>query len=97
MDRHPENAKGDFYVENESCVSCGAPHDEAPDLIDHSLKNTGHCFFKKQPQTEEEIQKAINAIAVSCVSALRYGGTDQNIIKRLYHLGCGDQCDNRLF
>lgn len=96
MNRHPENTKGDFYVENNSCISCGAPQAEASDLIDHSTKDTGHCFFKKQPQTEEEIDRAINAIAVSCVGALRYGGTDQNIIKRLYDLSCEHLCDNKL-
>ena len=95
-DRHIENTEGDFYVERESCISCGAPHAEAPDLIEHSEKYTGHCFFKKQPITELEIEMAINAIAVSCVGALRYAGTEQKIISRLCSLGCEHLCDNQL-
>jgi len=53
----------------------------------------GHCYFKKQPKTEDEIEKAINTIAVSCISGLRYGGTDEKILKRLYEIGEGGQCD----
>jgi hypothetical protein len=95
-DRYPQNSKGDFYVEKNGCITCGAPYAQAPDLIEHSKNDQGHCYFKKQPQTDEEIEKAISAIAVSCVGALRYGGTDQKIIKRLADLGCIDQCDNKL-
>jgi hypothetical protein len=94
ISRYPENI-GDFYVENDSCITCGAPEVEAPDLIIHSTKEYGHCYFKKQPKTEKEIDQAINAIWVSCVGALRYGGTDQQIIKRLYEIGLGDKCDEK--
>lgn len=93
--RFPENSQGDFYVENGVCTSCGAPEAEAPDLIDHSKTEYGHCYFKKQPETEEEIERAINAIAVSCISGLRYGGTDEKILKRLYEIGEGGQCDHK--
>jgi hypothetical protein len=50
----------------------------------------------RQPETEEEIEQAINAIAVSCVSAVRYGGTDPKIIKRLYSLNLESECDYKL-
>ena len=83
----------DFYVENGVCTSCGAPQAEAPDLIDHSDKDWGHCYFKKQPETDEEIERAINAIAVSCISGLRYRGKDEKILKRLYEMGEAAQCD----
>jgi hypothetical protein len=92
---YPENSKGDFYVEDGVCTSCGAPQAEAPDLIEHSTSKYGHCYFKKQPQTEGEIERAINAIAVSCISGLRYGGTSEKILKRLYEIGESDQCDNK--
>jgi hypothetical protein len=94
-DRYPENSQGDFYVENGVCTACGAPEAEAPDLIVHSNFEYGHCFFKKQPETEDEIERAINAIAVSCISGLRYGGTDEKILKRLYEIGEGGQCDHK--
>jgi hypothetical protein len=94
-DRYPENSQGDFYVENGVCITCGAPEAEAPDLIEHSKNEYGHCYFKKQPETEDEIERAINAIAVSCISGLRYGGTDEKILKRLYEIGEGGQCDHK--
>ena len=93
--RFSENSEGDFYVENGVCTSCGAPQEEAPDLIDHSKSDYGHCYFKKQPQTNEEIESAINAISVSCIAGLRYGGTDEKILKRLYEIGEGEQCDHK--
>ncbi|MFN3403648.1 MAG: ferredoxin [Cytophagaceae bacterium] len=93
--RYPENSQGDFYVQNQVCISCGAPEAEAPDLIEHSKHEYGHCYFKKQPKTEDEIERAINAIAVSCISGLRYGGKDEKILKRLYEIGEAEQCDHK--
>lgn len=87
------NAEGDFYAEYGACTSCGAPQAEAPDLIDHSEKEYSHCFFKKQPQTDDELDRAINALLVSCVSGIRYGGKDEKILKRLYEMGCAAECD----
>ncbi|MBX3257457.1 MAG: ferredoxin [Chitinophagaceae bacterium] len=95
LGRYPENSKGDFYVEDGVCTSCGAPEAEAPDLIEHSKFEYGHCYFKKQPETDDEIERAINAIAVSCISGLRYSGTDEKILKRLYEIGEGEQCDHK--
>ncbi len=94
-DRYSENSQGDFYVEDGVCTSCGAPQAEAPDLIDHSKFEYGHCYFKKQPETDGEIERAIQAIAVSCIAGLRYGGTEEKILKRLYEIGQADQCDHK--
>jgi len=91
-DRYPFN-KGDFYINNGDCISCGAPQAEAPDLIEHG-KEDGHCYFKKQPQTEKELDQAISALMVSCINALRYGGTEEKILKRLYENGLADLCDH---
>ena len=92
-ERYPENSKGDFYVENQACISCGAPEAEAPDLIEHSKLEYGHCYFKKQPTTSDELDRAISALQVSCISGIRYGGKDQAILKRLYDLGSQAECD----
>lgn len=94
-DRYSENSQGDFYVENQVCISCRAPESVAPDLIEHSKLEYGHCYFKKQPQTQDEIDRAINAVAVSCISGLRYGGKDEKILKRLYEIGEEQQCDHK--
>jgi len=92
-ERYPENSKGDFYVENQVCITCGAPEAEAPDLIEHSKLEYGHCYFKKQPTTPDELDRAISAMQVSCIAGIRYGGKDQAILKRLYDLGLQAECD----
>lgn len=88
--RHPLNARGDFYVEENACTLCGAPEVEAGGMMGHSTEG---CYFIRQPQTEEEIEQAINAIAVSCVGAVRYGGKNQKIIRKLYDIGHEKECD----
>lgn len=93
--RHPENVPGDFYVENEVCTACGAPEAEAPDLIEHSKFEYGHCYFKKQPRTPDEVERAINAIAVSCIAGIRYGGKNEEILRQLYEMGEAAQCDHK--
>ncbi len=60
-------------------------------LIEHS--KTGHCYFKKQPETDGEVEHAINAISVSCIGALRYGGKEENILRKIYELGLNEYCD----
>ncbi len=95
-ERYPENSKGDFYVENQVCITCGAPEAEAPDLIEHSKLEYGHCYFKKQPTTADELDRAISAMQVSCISGIRYGGKDQAILKRLSDLNLQAECDYNL-
>lgn len=80
-ERTPLNVKGDFYVEKDSCLACMAPEDSAPDLIGYD--NETGCYFKKQPETAEELDRAIEAIEVSCIAALRYCGRNPQIIVRL--------------
>jgi hypothetical protein len=53
-----------------------------------------HCYFKRQPQTPEEVQQAIRAVHVGCCGAVRYGGRDPQIINRLRALGSSDDCDH---
>ena len=74
------NAPGDFYVEDQMCISCTAPEHEAPDLMAHDTGKYHHCYFKRQPQTPEEIERAILAVFVGCCGAVRYRGTDPQII-----------------
>lgn len=40
-------------------------------------------YFVRQPSTSEEIEQAIMAARVCCVTAIRYGGTDREIISKL--------------
>ena len=95
---HPKNAPGGFYVEDTECMSCGVPHAFAPELMDWDTDPEGrpsHCFFRKQPETALELIHAVRAVEGSCCGALRYGGTDAEIIDKLRAARCGDAIDRR--
>jgi hypothetical protein len=81
---HPLNAPGDFYVLNEMCIACTAPEHEAPELMAHeeTTKCHYHCYFKRQPQTADETERAIRAVFVGCCGSVRYGGRDPEILAR---------------
>lgn len=54
------------------------------------------CYFRRQPQTSKEIEQAINAICISELCALRYGGKDLTILTKLHERGMSKQCDHPL-
>ncbi len=91
--RFPKNVPGPFYTLGfrfadgsgwrGECLACEAPEVEAPDLLAPLANGNYDTYFVKQPTTPEEIEEACRAIEVCCVVALRYGGTDPAIIKRL--------------
>lgn len=83
---HAKNAPGPFYVVDTECMTCGYPHVLAPDLMAWEMNSEGreaHCYFRKQPETPQEIEQAVNAVNGSCCGALRYAGSDREILKRL--------------
>jgi len=94
--RVPENAPGDFYVEAGVCLQCYLPHEAAPELMNDCKTYFRECYFRRQPQTPAEVEHAIQAIAFSELDCIRYGGSDQSVIRRLYELGRGDACDHPL-
>ncbi len=77
-----KNVPGDFYTTGD-CLACDCPEYEAPDLLAPLENGNYDTYFIKQPKTFEEIERACRAIEVCCVAALRYGGKDPKIIKRL--------------
>jgi hypothetical protein len=88
QERCRENRGGDFYTACTQCVTCDAPHAVAPGLIAYVVHpesggGVGHCIFTRQPRTPEEIGWAINAMCVSEVCGIRYGGRDPLILKRI--------------
>ena len=90
---YSKNAPGPFYVENQCCIACEAPYHEAPDLMAHDEPGGYHCYFKKQPETPEEVEKAISACVVSCVWAVRSAGDDPAILERFRELRAERACD----
>lgn len=90
---HPQSAPGDFYVVNDECISCGAPHAVAPDLIGWAEGTEYlHCIWKKQPETSDEMEQALSTFDASEVGCYRYAGHDPAIMSRI---GL-DYCDHAL-
>ncbi len=88
FERHPKNAPGPFYVVKGECLHCClAPH-EAPELMASPVDTNEDCYFKRQPETPEEVEHAINAVMITEMDCIRYGGDDPAIIQRL-----GEKCD----
>jgi hypothetical protein len=80
--RFEKNVPGSFYTTGE-CMACGAPEGEAPDLFAPLEGDNFDTYFVKQPTTPNEIERACRAADSCCVNAVRYGGTDPAIIRRL--------------
>ncbi len=94
--RYPKNAPGPFYVENGYCFMCGNAPYEAPELMVPPLESDGvdaHCYFRRQPETDEEVQQAIYAMFVSEAWSIRYGGDDPAILQHLSDHGLSSLCD----
>lgn len=77
---YKKNCDGDFIVEDENCMRCCLPETEAPDLM---KSDDTSCYFKKQPKTPAETERAIGAINISCCGAVRYIGKDKDIINKI--------------
>jgi len=80
------NAPGDFYAEDGYCLSCGVPESIAPNLIgrdEQSENGTWHCYWKRQPQNQEEVDLAIQILQAQELDCHRYAGKDRAILKQL--------------
>ncbi len=86
VDPTSSNVPGPFYVSRDECMACGAPEHEAPELMAFDEERFS-CYFRRQPETPEEVEHAIRAVWASCCRAVRYAGNDPKILKRLRELG----------
>ena len=59
------------------------PEEQAPELMAPLDDHNDDTYFARQPNTPEVIDKAIKAVHVCCVGALRYGGKNKEIIRRI--------------
>jgi hypothetical protein len=97
-DSAPVSLEG-FYVKAGLCLGCCRTQEEAPDLIE--CESTGlasatcgqRCRFKRQPETPDQLLRAIKATHVSCSRAIRYGGNDARVLDLLADYGLHSQCD----
>src|SRR5258708_1184507 len=85
---HPKSVPGDFYVEKGQCLACGVPHVVAPDLVGWTDEKFPHCFWKKQPGTPAELERAITVLEVQELECHRYAGTDPAILDRVLSVYC---------
>jgi hypothetical protein len=88
-----KNVPGPFYTTGE-CLCCTMPELEAPTLLAKLDGENSDTYFVRQPATPEETEMACRAAFVCCVSAIRYGGDDAAIIRRLGNRA--DHCDQLL-
>jgi hypothetical protein len=88
----PVSAQGDFYVEAGCCAACGVPEAVAPDLIGRTDdRYYFHCYWKKQPETADELQRAFAIFDGQELGCHRYRGHDQEIQLRVGY----ENCDQR--
>ena len=90
----PANLPGPFYVTTQ-CIICGLPPETAPQNIAYhpNCENPSTCRFFKQPTSADELQLVFEAMAGSCVEAIRYRGTNPAILAHLKKLGLARLCD----
>jgi hypothetical protein len=87
-DREPTSVPGDFYVENQCCTSCEVPQMVAPDLVGWIDADMRHCYWKKQPETHEELRQAFAIFDGQELGCHRYAGNDPEIQARVGRENC---------
>lgn len=101
FERESDNAPGPFYVVKDLCIICALPPETAPQNVtwDREFQRGGctgcpnHCRVERQPQTPDEVARVIDAACASCVEAIRYCGTDPEILARFRAEGLERLCD----
>jgi len=101
FEREPDNAPGPFYVIKGHCIICTLPPQTAPQSITWSQQTfrrdcedcPTHCRVERQPETETELAAVMEAAIYSCVEAIRYCGTDPDILARFRAKGMERLCD----
>lgn len=76
-DKHnilPENVPGKWYVDD-TCTPCRVCLDEAPQLLKYNDDET-YVYFFKQPETEEELEAAKNALEICPQQAIGDDGDE---------------------
>jgi hypothetical protein len=63
-------------------MSCGVPQSIAPELVGWVGDKSGHCYWIRQPETADELDRAIKILHTQELGCHRYSGTDPAILKR---------------
>ena len=92
---HPANVPGPFYVEDGCCIFCGVWEDIAPDLLAWSGEGASdHCYVARQPETDEEVGRMIEAMRVNDVDCIRVRRCGAALARRLKEEGLAAQIDD---
>jgi hypothetical protein len=100
-EREDDAAPGPFYVVKRQCLICDFPNQMAEGNFswDDAFQKGGctgcpnHCRVEKQPETPEELAQVIEAALGSCVEAIRYCGTDPEVLAKFGAEGKAHLCD----
>ena len=66
--RHPQNAEGKFWIDQEVCVGCQVCRAEAPDNVTAD-EVTGKSYISKQPENDVELVAIRDAVEMCPVLA----------------------------
>ena len=70
MSKHPQNAEGKFWIDQEACVACQVCTGEAPANIRFDAA-AGKSYVFKQPETDEELNAFREAVVLCPTEAPR--------------------------
>ena len=70
--KHPQNAEGKFWIEQEECIACRVCTGEAPANIRFD-EDTGKSYVFKQPENDAELAAVREAVEMCPVLAPREG------------------------
>ncbi len=73
-DKVPGNVDGAYYVDS-SCIDCGVCCEVAPDIFAQD-DDEGFAYVKRQPDSEEETELAVEAMEECPVEAIGDDGED---------------------
>jgi hypothetical protein len=91
---HPANVPGTFYVEDGCCISCGVWEDVAPDLLAWLPDGSySHCYVARQPETDEELSRMMEAMHVGEADCIRVRQCRPDWAERLRRARLGHQID----
>jgi hypothetical protein len=88
---YAKNVSGPFYVVDGCCTACGVPEATAPGMF--AYDSAMHCYVTQQPDSEDEVERALQVIRGQELGCVRYRGVDDVILRRLAEAGESPSCD----
>ncbi len=77
-EKHPLNAKGKFYVDQNTCTCSAACENVAPNNFAYDNEGEYGFYVSKQPETAEELEQMREAIRCCPVEAIMDDGESNN-------------------